>query len=71
MKSEFYMSTEIQDDGQAKVTITGPATKLLQLLEEEVVSIFNELKDKCYSDTLEVMCLFFKNIAERVFPDDL
>ena len=71
MKSEFYMSAKIQDDGLVKVDIYGPANKLLQLLEEEACDIFKELKDQCYPDTLEVMCLFFKNIAERVFTDDL
>lgn len=71
MKSEPCLSAKITEDGRVKVDIYGPANKLLPLLEEEAVSIFNELKDKCYPNTLEVMCLFFKNITERVFDDDL
>lgn len=69
--SKIYLSAEIQEDVQAKVTINGPANKVLVLLEEEAVAIFNSLKDAGRPDTLEVMCLFFKNIAERVFDDDL
>lgn len=71
MKSETHLSATITDEVRMKVDIYGPADKLLPLLEAESVSIFNELKDKCYPNTLEVMCLFFKNIAERVFDDDL
>lgn len=71
MKSKAYMSAKIQDDGRLKVDIYGPANILLPLLEEEAYAVFKELKDKCYPNTLEVMCLFFKNIAERVFPDDI
>lgn len=71
MKSETYLSAKIQDDGRVNVDIYGPANKLIPLLEEETVSIFKNLKDECYLDTLKVMCLFFKNIAERVFGDDL
>ena len=71
MKSEPHLSATITDDGRLKVDIYGPADKLLPLLEEEAYAIFNELKDKCYPQTLEVLCLFFKNVTERVFPDDL
>lgn len=71
MKSKAYMSATITDEGRVKVDIYGPGDKLLPLLEEEAYAIFKELKEKCYPATLEVMCLFFKNIAERVFPDDL
>ena len=71
MKSEPYMSATITQDGRLQVDIYAPADKLLPLIEEEACAIFNDLKDMCYPDTLEVMCLFFKNIAERVFPDDL
>lgn len=71
MKSETRMSATITDEGCVKVDIYGPGDKLLPLLEEEAYAIFNELKEKCYPQTLEVMCLFFKNVTERVFPDDL
>lgn len=71
MKSEIYLSAEIQEDDQAKFTINGPANKVLVLLEEEAVAIFNSLKDAGRPDTLELMCLFFKNVAEGVFNDDL
>lgn len=71
MKSETRLSATITEDDSVKVDIYGHADKLLLLLEEEAVSIFNELEDKCYPNTLELMCMVFKNIAERVFNDDL
>lgn len=71
MKIKTFMTAQVTDDDNIKVYITGPANKLLVLLEEEAVQIFKELKDEGYPDTLEVACIFFKNVAERVFNDDL
>ena len=71
MKSEFYLTAEITDDDRARVTINGPANKILALLEEEAVQLFEELKNEGCPDTLEIFCLFFKKVTERVFPDDL
>lgn len=71
MKSEIYLSAEILDDDQPKVNINGPVNKVLVLLEEEAVAIFNLLKKSGSPDTQELMCLFFKNVAEGVFNDDL
>lgn len=72
MKSETYhLSAEIQEDDRVKVSINGPTNIVLVLLEKEAVAIFNSLKDSGKPDTLDVMCLFFKNVAERVYGVDL
>ena len=71
MKSETHLSARITDDGRRHIAVYGPADKLLELLEEEACAVFMKLKDECYPDTLEVMCRTLKNIAERVFNDDL
>lgn len=70
MKSEIYLSAKVLDD-HVKVKINGSVSEVLSLLEEEAVAIFNSLKDAGRPDTLELMCLFFKNVAEGVFEDDL
>ena len=71
MKSEIYLSAKITDDDQVEVALKGPANKILVVLEEEAVQIFKELKNAGYPDTMEIFCLFFKKVTERVFPDDL
>lgn len=71
MKSETYLSAKITDD-RVKVDINGPASEVMELLEEEAISIFKSFfKDTGYSDTMEVFCLFFKNVAKEVFNIDL
>lgn len=71
MKFETLMTARINDDDQLEVSINGPANDLLVLLEEEAVRLFKELKNEGYPDTQAVFRLFFKNVTERVFPDDL
>lgn len=71
MKSENYLSAEIQEDGHVKVTINGPSNIVLLLLEEEAVAIFNSLKDASRSTTMKVMLMFFKNVAKEVLDIDI
>ena len=66
MKSETYLSAKILDDDSARVDIKGSAKEILVLLEVATVDIFTELKDSGYPDSLELMCLFFKNVAKEV-----
>ena len=69
MKSEIYLSAKITDDGRVKLDINGPGREVMELLEEEAVSIFKSFKDNGCSDTVALFCLFFKNVAEEVFKD--
>lgn len=71
MKSEPYMSATITDEGRVKLEIHGPGNKLLVLLEEEAVSIFEELKNEGNPATMALFWLFFKNVAKEVFDIDL
>lgn len=70
MKSETYLSAKITD-GRVKVDINGPASEVMELLEEEAVSIFKLFKENGYSDTMALFCLFIKNVAKEVFNSDL
>lgn len=70
MKSETYISAKILDDS-VRVDITGPASEVMELFTAAAVDIFKELRDCGYPHTLEVMRLFFKNVAEGVYGDDL
>lgn len=71
MKSKTYLSAKITDDDRVKVDINGPASEVVELLEEEAVSIFKSFKENGYSDTMALFCLFFKNVAKEVFDIDL
>ena len=70
MKSKTYLSAEITDD-RIKVNINGPASEVVELLEEEAVSIFKSFKETGYSDTMALFCLFFANVAKEVFNIDV
>lgn len=71
MKSKTYLSAKITDDDRIKVDINGPASEVMELLEEEAVSIFKSFKGNGYSDTMALFCLFYKNVAKEVFDIDL
>ena len=71
MKSEIYLSAKITDDGRVKLDINGPASEVMELLEDEAVSIFKSFKENGYSDTMALFCRFFKNVAKEVFNIDL
>lgn len=70
MKSKTYLSAEIIDD-RVKVDINGSASEVMELLEEEAVSIFKSFKENGCSDTIALFCLFYKNVAKEVFDIDL
>ena len=65
------MSATITDEGRVKLEIHGPYNKLLVLLEEEAVSIFEELKNEGNQATMALFWLFYKNVAKEVFNIDL
>ena len=71
MKSKTYLSVKITDDDRTKVDINGPASEVMELLEELTVSIFKLFKDNGCSDTMALLCLFYKNVAKEVFDIDL
>ena len=71
MKSKTYLSAKITDDYRIKVDINGHASEVMELLEEEAVSIFKWFKENCHSDTTELFCLFYKNVAKEVYNIDL
>lgn len=71
MKSKTYLSAKITDDDRVKVDINGPASEVMELLEEEAVSIFKSFKENGGSNTIELFCLFYKNVAKEVFDIDL
>ena len=71
MKSETHLSARITDDGRLQLDIYGPAGKILVLLEEEAVSIFEKLKNEGNPATMALFCLFYKNVAKEVFNIDL
>ena len=71
MKSKTYLSAKITDDDRVKVDINGPASEVMELLEEEAVSIFKLFKENGHSDTMALFCLFYKNVAKEVFDIDL
>ena len=71
MKSKTYLSAKFTDDDRVKVDINGPASEVMELLEEEAVSIFKSFKENGYSDTIALFCLFFRNVSKEVFDIDL
>ena len=71
MKSKTYLSAKITDDDRVKVDINGPASEVMEVLEEAAVSIFKSFKENGYSDAMALYCLFFKNVAKEVFNIDL
>ena len=71
MKSKTYLSVKITDDDRVRVDINGPASEVMDLLEELTVSIFKSFKDNGCSDTMALFCLFYKNVAKEVFDIDL
>lgn len=71
MKSTTYLSAKFTDDDRVKVDINGPAIEVMELLEEETVSIFNSFKEAGYSDTMAVFCQFFQNVTKEVFGIEL
>lgn len=66
MKSKTYLSSKITDDDRVKVDINGPASEVM-----EAVSIFKSFKENGGSNTIELFCLFYKNVAKEVFDIDL
>lgn len=71
MKSKTYLSAKIIDDDRIRVDINGPASEVMELLEEEAVSIFKSFKENGNSDTMALFCLFYKYVAKEVFNIDL
>lgn len=71
MKSKTYLSAKITDDDRVRVDINGPASEVMEVLEESAVSIFKSFKETGYSDTMALFCLFFKNVAKEVFDIEL
>lgn len=71
MKSKTYLSAKITDDDRVRVDINGPASEVMEVLEESAVFIFKSFKETGYSDTMALFCRFFKNVAKEVFDIDL
>lgn len=71
MRSNTYLSAKIKEDEHVEVNINGPVSEVLPLLEEEAVAIFKLLDKAGSPDTLDLFCLFFKNVAKEVFDIDL
>lgn len=70
MKSKTYLSAKITDD-DVKVDINGSASEVMALLEEEAITIFKLFKEKGFSDTFALFCLFYKKVAKEVFNINL
>ena len=71
MKSKTYLSAKITDDDHVKVDINGSASEVMVLLEEEAVTIFKSFKEKGFSDTMALFCLFYMKVRKEVFDIDL